>query len=67
MKRVSLEVLDDGITPKSPKDSINDGLPKLYVNHNAFLKVLGCTLDVDIENLKPILFDKEGNQVDPNV
>lgn len=65
-KRVSLELLEDG-TPKPPKDSIDDGLPKLYVNHNGFMKVLGCTLDVDIEKMKPILYDAAGNVKDPNI
>ena len=63
---VSLELLEDG-TPKPPKDSMNDGLPKLYVNHNGFMKVLGCTLDVDVDNMKPVLYDPSGNVMDPNV
>jgi len=63
--RVSLELLEDG-TPKPPKDSIDDGLPKLYVHHNAFLKVLGATLDVNTETISPILYDREGNVMDPN-
>lgn len=78
---VSLEVVEvvattrsdgDGSTPtttwvpKPPKDSWNDGLPKLYVRANAFLKVLGATVDVDAETITPILFDKEGNRMDPN-
>jgi hypothetical protein len=62
---VSLEVLDDG-TPKLPKDSIDDGLPKLYIHHNAFLKVLGATLDVNTETISPLLYDREGNAMDPN-
>jgi len=62
---VSLEVLDDG-SPKPPMDSKDDGLPKLYVHHNAFLKVLGATVDVDPTNFTPILYDKEGNRMDPN-
>jgi len=63
---VSLEVLEDG-KPKPPKDAMNDGLPKLYVNHNGFMKVLGCTLDVDVDNMIPILYDPSGNVLDPNV
>jgi hypothetical protein len=63
---VSLEVLEDGVTPKPPVDSMNDGLPKLYVSGNAFLKVLGAKLDVDTENVIPILYDREGNVMDPN-
>ena len=65
ISRVSLELMEDG-TPKSPKDSMNDGLPKLYVHHDAFLKVLGATLDVNTESLTPILYDREGNLMDPN-
>ena len=71
---VSLEVVQvvdksDGLTrwvPKPPGDSLNDGLPKLYVSSNAFFKVLGATVDVDTETLTPILHDKEGNRIDPN-
>jgi len=62
---VSLEVLPDG-TPKPPAESMHDGLPKLYVNHDAFLKVLGATVDVDMESVAPILYDREGNLMDPN-
>lgn len=61
-----MEVLDDGVTPKPPGESENDGLPKLYVHHNAFMKVLGCTLDVDEVNMVPLLYDREGNKLDPN-
>ena len=58
---------EDGTeTPKSPADALDDGLPKLYVHHDAVLKVLGSTLDVDEERLMPILYDKEGNVMDPN-
>jgi len=64
-KSVSLELLEDG-TPKLPRDSIDDGLPKLYIHHNAFLKVLGAKLDVNTETISPILYDREGNIMDPN-
>lgn len=63
---VSLEVDEDG-NPKPPKDALDDGLPKLYVHHNAFLKVLGATVDVDTKNITPILYDKEGFELDANV
>jgi hypothetical protein len=71
---VSLEVVQvvdksDGTprwVPKPPRDSLNDGLPKLYVSSNAFFKVLGATVDVDTETLSPILHDQEGNRIDPN-
>jgi hypothetical protein len=67
---ISLEVLDDGITPKSPMDSYNDNLPKLYISQNAFMKVLGGTLDVDINvetgDMIPRLIDREGHDMDPN-
>mmetsp|Transcript_17166 Transcript_17166/g.26011 ORF Transcript_17166/g.26011 Transcript_17166/m.26011 type:complete len:198 (+) Transcript_17166:29-622(+) len=62
---VSLEVLEDG-SPKSPKDSVNDGLPKLYVHHNAFMKVLGGKLEVDLDSFKLTIYDREGNVMDPN-
>lgn len=66
---VSLEMLEDGVTPKPPSASQNDGLPKLYVRQNAFMKVLGSTIDVDVKNngvFSPIVFDREGNRIDPN-
>jgi hypothetical protein len=63
--RVSLELLEDG-KPKSPEESMNDGLPKLYVHHNAFMKVLSATVDVNLESITPILYDREGNVMDPN-
>ena len=53
--------------PKSPAETWNDVLPKLYIHHNAFLKVLGATVDVDSNTLTPILYDKEGFEMDPNV
>ena len=62
---VSLEVDEDG-NPKSPRDALDDGLPKLYVHHNAFLKVLGATVDVDTKNITPKLYDKEGFELDAN-
>jgi hypothetical protein len=62
---VTLEVKEDG-TPKSPAETWDDDQPKLYVSHNAFLKVLGATVDVDMETMTPILHDREGNEMDPN-
>lgn len=38
----------------------------LYIHHNAFLKVLGSTIDIDKETMTPILYDREGNVMDPN-
>lgn len=61
-----MEVDEDG-NPKSPRDALDDGLPKLWVHHNAFIKVLGCTVDVDTENITPILYDKEGFEKDANL
>ena len=70
---VSLELVtsidvngEESLVPKSPVDSRSDGLPKLYIHHNAFLKVLGATIDVDTETITPILYDREGNRMDPN-
>ena len=67
---VSLEVVSDkkgnNMIPKPPADAWKDGLPKLYVHPNAFLKVLGATLDVDSETVTPILLDQQGNRMDPN-
>lgn len=68
--RVSLEVLDDGVTPKPPAESWNDNLPKLYIDSGAFMKVLGGKLDVKVNpetgDIIPLLFDREGNEMDPN-
>ena len=47
-------------------ESIDDGLPKLFVHRDAFLKVLGATVDVNLETITPILYDREGNIMDPN-
>ena len=63
--RISLELLADG-SPKPPEESRNDGLPKLYVHHDSFMKVLGATVDVDLETVTPIMHDREGNLMDPN-
>lgn len=60
-----MEVNDDG-SPKTPAEAVTDGMPKLYVNGNAFLKVLGATVDVDMETITPVLYDREGNRMDPN-
>jgi hypothetical protein len=54
------------LVPKPPAESRLDGLPKLYVHHNGFLKVLGATVDVDTTTVTPILYDREGNRMDPN-
>jgi len=71
---VSLEVLEDG-TPKPPMQSMSDGKRKLYLHQSAILKVLGGTLDVeqvddgtdtDTKVVIPVLYDKEGNLMDPN-
>ena len=70
MKRVSLEMMEDGVTPKPPSESMDDGLPKLYIHHAAFMKVLGGTLDVKLDaetgDLTPKLVDREGHEMDPN-
>ncbi|KAL3827415.1 hypothetical protein ACHAXA_003149 [Cyclostephanos tholiformis] len=67
---VSLEVLQDGVTPKPPSESWNDNLPKLYIQYGAFMKVLGGTLDVDFNpetgEMTPKLLDREGFEMDPN-
>ena len=64
---VSLEIDEETGNPKSPRDALDDGLPKLYVHHNAFIKVLGATVDVDTENITPVLYDKNGFKMDANV
>mmetsp|Transcript_144 Transcript_144/g.214 ORF Transcript_144/g.214 Transcript_144/m.214 type:complete len:134 (-) Transcript_144:218-619(-) len=62
---VSLEVDANG-DPLTPVEALEDGKPKLYINAGAFLKVLGATVDVDLESVTPILYDREGNRMDPN-
>jgi len=65
---VSLEVLDDGTTPVPPFESMSDGKRKLYLHQSAILKVLGGTLDVALKDdaFTPVLYDREGNEMDPN-
>ena len=63
---MSLEVQSDGVTPKTPKESENDGLPKLFIHHQAFMKVLGATIDLKEDGFTPYLIDREGNEMDPN-
>mmetsp|Transcript_29111 Transcript_29111/g.34608 ORF Transcript_29111/g.34608 Transcript_29111/m.34608 type:complete len:275 (-) Transcript_29111:279-1103(-) len=72
---VSLEVLEDGTTPIPPMQSMSDGKRKLYLHQSAILKVLGGTLDVeqvddgtdtDTMVITPVLYDREGNLMDPN-
>jgi len=62
---VSLDVDAEG-KPIPPGEALEDGKPKLYVNGGAFLKVLGATVDIDLENVTLILYDREGNRMDPN-
>jgi hypothetical protein len=57
---------EDGPKTISTSASSSSSHPKLYVHHNAFLKVLGATLDVDVATVTPILYDREGNLMDPN-
>ena len=50
-------------------DSIDDGLPKLFIHSSAFIKVLGATVDLEVTedgNIILKLYDKEGNVIDPN-
>lgn len=66
---VLLEMLEDG-TPKPPSESRDDGLPKLYIHHTAFVEVLAGTLDVDSNpqtgDMTPKLTDGEGHEMDPD-
>lgn len=66
---VNAKDIDDKLDESVPlweEDSTEPTRPKLYVHHNAFLKVLGAKLDVDVEKVTPILYDREGNLMDPN-
>jgi len=64
---VSLEVKEDGKTPKNHRDSIDDGLLKLYIHSDAVMKVLGCTIDIDDKDgFTPLVYDRDGVLVDPN-
>ncbi len=63
-----MEVLEDG-SPKPPKESDLDNMPKLYIHSTAFMKVLGGTMDIDIQkdgSFEPTFTDREGNHLDPN-
>lgn len=66
VEQIDKKDLSTHLVPKPPAESRDDGLPKLYVHHNGFLKVLGATVDVDIATITPILYDREGNRMDPN-
>jgi len=60
-----LEVDENG-NPVRPGEALEDGKQKLYIHGGAFLKVLGATVDIDLGSVTPILYDREGNQMDPN-
>mmetsp|Transcript_26478 Transcript_26478/g.39208 ORF Transcript_26478/g.39208 Transcript_26478/m.39208 type:complete len:215 (+) Transcript_26478:118-762(+) len=65
---VSLELLQDG-SPKTPIESESDGLKKLYIHESAFMKVLGATMDIQMNDdgsFMPTFKDREGNDLDPN-
>lgn len=62
---MSLEVDEKG-DPVKPEVALEDGKQKLYINSGAFLKVLGATVDIDLDSFTPILYDREGNKMDPN-
>ena len=62
---MSLEIDEKGVALK-PEVALDDGKQKLYINGGAFLKVLGATVDIDMDTFTPILYDREGNQMDPN-
>lgn len=51
----------------SPEDDEKEVKRKLYVHETAFMKVLGATIDIGDDGLTPILYDKEGNVMDPNI
>ena len=53
--------------PNNPSDHSQEVKqpPTLYVSGNAFLKVLGAKVDLD-NQFMPVLYDKEGNKMDPN-
>lgn len=67
-EEVSLELMPDG-SPKPPNLSYGDGMKKLYVHSSAFMKVLGATMDIELEengDFTPTFQDREGNFLDPN-
>jgi hypothetical protein len=63
---VSLEVMEDG-SPMPPALSMMDDKPKLYIHKSAFMKVLGATLDVVMDEYQIVLYDRNGDFLDPNV
>ena len=65
---VSLEILEDG-SPKTPAESDMDGLKKLFIHESAFMKVLGATMGIKMEDdgsIMPTFKDREGNELEPN-
>ena len=58
--------LDSDTAADAAEEEADTEAKKFYVSQNAFLKVLGATVDVDLETMEPILLDKEGNRLDPN-
>ena len=63
--RIPLYDDDDEIT-NDEKDTIIK--PMLYIHHGALIKVLGCTIDVDIQengDFLPVLYDAQGEKLEP--
>ena len=57
--------LDSDTNQSGVEETESSTSPALFVSGSAFLKVLGATVDVD-DRFLPILYDKEGNRMDPN-
>ena len=57
---------DEGVPLDGSPPNPDSTEPQLYVHHNAFLKVLGATVDVNTQTVQPVLYDREGNHMDPN-
>lgn len=55
--------------PKGKDEQIAKTIkPMLYIHHGAFMKVLGCTIDVNIlehGDFLPVLYDAQGNKLEP--
>lgn len=74
IKTNQLEPYDEAVSLHEREDREGDpdcvqkgGNRKLYIHQHAFMKVLGATIDIGDDGFTPILFDKEGNVMDPNL
>jgi len=62
------ETRDEPSKKANEKKQEKEFKPMFYVHHGAFMKVLGCTVDVDIQDsgdFLPVLYDAHGDKLEP--